>query len=124
MRLLLDTHVLLWWLTDDDSLSSAEKDLIDTAPEVFVSAASVWEISIKQAAGKLSVPDGFSDALSRSGLRELPIRFQHARLAGALPALHRDPFDRMLVAQAQCDQLTLLTRDPAILDYDVATRAV
>lgn len=124
MRLLLDTHVLLWWLADDERLPATEKDLIDTAPEVFVSAASIWEISIKQAAGKLGVPADFGDVLARSGVRELPIQFQHARHAGALPVLHRDPFDRILVAQAQCDQLTLMTRDADIHQYDVAVRAV
>lgn len=124
MRLLLDTHVLLWWLTDDDTLAEVDKDAIDEAAEVFVSAATAWEVSIKQAAGKLAVPATFIEDLRAAGLRELPITLGHAALAGALPPLHRDPFDRMLVAQAQALQLTLVTRDVAIQQYDVTVRAV
>jgi PIN domain nuclease of toxin-antitoxin system len=118
-RLLLDTHVLLWWLSDDDELSPGVKDLIDTELEVYVSGASLWEISIKAAAGKLRMPTDWLDVVGQSGLLELPIRANHAAEAGQLPPLHRDPFDRMLVAQAQCERLTLVTRDTAIHTYDV-----
>jgi PIN domain nuclease of toxin-antitoxin system len=117
MRLLLDTHVVLWWLTDDETLSPEVK-------EVFISAATVWEIAIKQALGKLTAPPDLLDVLDRSGLVELPIRSRHASDAGQLPLLHRDPFDRMLVAQARCEAMTLLSRDPQVQRYDVLVRAV
>ena len=124
MRLLLDTHVILWWLMDDDTLSADTKELIDTETDVFISAASVWEIAIKQALGKLIVSSDLIDVIDRSGLGELPIRSRHAVEAGSLPPLHRDPFDRMLVAQARCEDLTLLTRDSQVLRYDVTARTV
>ncbi|MGC4941786.1 type II toxin-antitoxin system VapC family toxin [Kribbella sp. DT2] len=118
-RLLLDTHVVLWWLSDDDELSPGVKDLIDSELEVYVSGASLWEISIKTAAGKLRMPEDWLDVVGQSGLLELPIRARHAAEAGRLPPLHRDPFDRMLVAQAQCEGLTLVTRDTLIHAYEV-----
>ncbi|MEU4393108.1 type II toxin-antitoxin system VapC family toxin [Kribbella sp. NPDC023855] len=118
-RLLLDTHVLLWWLTDCGELSDDLKHQIETELEVYVSAATVWEISIKSSAGKLSVPPSFLEVLRDSGIGELPIRNEHAELAGQLPPLHRDPFDRMLIAQAIRERLTLVTRDTAIHQYDV-----
>ena len=124
MRLLLDTHVVLWWLTDDETLSDEVKQLIDTEVEAFISAASVWEIAIKQALGKLVGPPDLLDVLDRSGLLELPIRSRHAAAAGGLPLGHRDPFDRMLVAQARCEGLTLLSRDPQMRRYDVTLRGV
>jgi PIN domain nuclease of toxin-antitoxin system len=124
VRLLLDTHVVLWWLTDDETLSDEVKQLIDTEVEVFISAASVWEIAIKQALGKLVGPPDLLDVLDRSGLLELPIRSRHAAAAGGLPLGHRDPFDRMLVAQARCEGLTLLSRDPQMQGYDVTLRGV
>jgi PIN domain nuclease of toxin-antitoxin system len=122
--LLLDTHVVLWWLSDDETLSSEVKETIDTEAEVFLSVASVWEIAIKQALGKLTGPPDLLDVLDRSGLVELPIRSRHATEAGGLPLLHRDPFDRMLVAQARCEGLTLLSRDPQVRRYDVPLTAV
>lgn len=124
MSLLLDTHVALWWLTDDDTLADDVKNAIDTETNVFLSVASVWEISIKQNLGKLEGPPDLLDVLGRSGLVELPIRAHHAVEAGGLPPHHRDPFDRMLVAQARSERLTLLTRDPRIQRYDVAVHAV
>jgi len=124
MRLLLDTHVVLWWLTDDDTLTAEVKETIDTEAEVFISAASVWEIAIKHALGKLTGPTDLLDVVDRCGLIELPIRSRHAIEAGGLPPLHRDPFDRMLVAQARCDGLTLLSRDPQVQRYDVPFTAV
>jgi len=124
VRLLLDTHVVLWWLMDDDALSAEVKEAIDTEAEVLVSAASVWEIAIKRALGKLDGPPDLLDVVADSGLVELPIRSRHAVEAGGLPPLHRDPFDRMLIAQARCEGLTLLSRDPQVQRYDVALRAV
>ncbi|TCO34624.1 PIN domain nuclease of toxin-antitoxin system [Kribbella steppae] len=118
-RLLLDTQVLLWWLEDSPELSENLKDRIDSELEVHVSAATVWELSIKTALGKLEIPDDLTELLEQSGLSELPIRFQHAERAGRLPPVHRDPFDRMLIAQALTERLTLVTRDELIHKYDV-----
>jgi PIN domain nuclease of toxin-antitoxin system len=120
VRLLLDTHVLLWWLADDRTLTKQARRLIANEPEVFASAASAWEIAIKQALGKLEAPEDLQSALETGGIRRLPIEFEHAAVAGALPRHHDDPFDRMLVAQAQCEGLTLLTSDPRISSYTVA----
>ena len=120
MSLLLDTHVVLWWLTDDPTLSEEIKTRLDHEPDIWVSAATIWEVSIKQAIGKLAEPAELPEQIRGSGFRELPIRIEHAIAAGRLPPLHRDPFDRMLVAQARCDDLTLVTRDPRCKQYDVA----
>jgi PIN domain nuclease of toxin-antitoxin system len=121
MRLLLDTHVLLWWLADDPALSKQARRLIANEPEVFASAASAWEIAIKRALGKLEAPEDLPAALAAGGIAGLPIGFEHAAVAGALPRHHDDPFDRMLVAQAQHEGLTLLTSDARISRYGVAT---
>ena len=118
-RLLLDAHVLLWWLQDTGDLSDQLKERIDTELEVYVSAATRWELSIKAASGKIDLPEDLGAVLEDSGLSELPIRPAHAELAGRLPAIHRDPFDRMLVAQALTERLTLVTRDRFIQKYDV-----
>lgn len=120
MRLLLDTHVLLWWLADDPALSVQARRLIANEPEVLVSAASVWEIAIKRALGKLEVPEDLLEAIDASGIGRLPIGLEHAVIAGALPRHHDDPFDRMLVAQARHEGLTLLTSDARIASYAVA----
>ncbi len=120
MSLLLDTHVVLWWLTDDPTLSEEIKTRLDHEPDIWVSAATIWEVSIKQAIGKLAEPAELPERIRSSGFRELSISFDHAIAAGRLPPLHRDPFDRMLVAQARCDDLTLVTRDPRCQQYDVA----
>jgi PIN domain nuclease of toxin-antitoxin system len=120
MKLLLDTHVLLWWLADDPALSIQARRLIANEPEVLVSAASAWEIAIKRALGKLEAPEDLTDAMDASGIGRLPIEFEHAVTAGGLPRHHDDPFDRMLVAQAQHEGLTLLTSDARIGRYAVA----
>ncbi|HUZ25315.1 MAG TPA: type II toxin-antitoxin system VapC family toxin [Streptosporangiaceae bacterium] len=120
MSLLLDTHVVLWWLADDPSLSEEIKARLDHEPDVYVSAATVWEVAIKQAIGKLREPADLPERIRGSGFAELPVGSGHAIAAGRLPLLHRDPFDRMLVAQAQCEDLTLVTRDTRCQQYDVA----
>ena len=119
MSLLLDTHVVLWWLADDPSLPEEIKDRLDHEPDVRVSAVTIWEITIKQALGKIAAPADLPERVRDSGLRELAIGFSHAIAAGRLPLIHRDPFDRMLVAQARCEDLTLVTRDPRCRQYDV-----
>ncbi len=119
MRLLLDTHALLWWWTDDARLSAAVHDLIsDEATEVLVSAASAWEISTKQRLGKLglgaSVVPRYPALLAADGFVHLPIAAEHALLAGSYPQPHRDPFDRMLAAQAEIERLPLASCDSAL----------
>lgn len=118
MRLLLDTHVVIWWLADDATLSEEIKTLIDEEPEIYVSAATVWEVAIKQALGKLKEPADLPERIRDAEFRALAIRADHAITAGRLPMIHRDPFDRMLVAQARCEGLTLVTRDPEIQKYE------
>ena len=120
MSLLLDTHVVLWWLADDPALAEEIKDRVDHEPDVHVSAATIWEIAIKQALGKISAPEDLPERVRASGFRELPIDFSHAAAAGRLPLIHRDPFDRMLVAQARCEGLTLVTSDQYCQQYEVA----
>jgi PIN domain nuclease of toxin-antitoxin system len=120
VSLILDTHVVLWWLTDDPTLADDIKNRLDREPDVYVSAATVWEVAIKQATGKLSGPPGLSERVRDSGFTPLPISFEHAITAGRLPMIHRDPFDRMLVAQAQCEDLTLVTRDSNCRKYNIA----
>lgn len=124
MGLLLDTHVLLWWLDDDPTLDSAIKDRLDVDPEIFVSAATVWEIGIKQALGKLSADGDLASQARDAGFTALPIVAAHAVTAAALPLHHRDPFDRMLIGQASCEGLTLMTRDRQFDAYGVAVERV
>ncbi|OGT52721.1 MAG: twitching motility protein PilT [Gammaproteobacteria bacterium RIFCSPHIGHO2_12_FULL_41_15] len=122
MQLLLDTHILLWWLADDPTLSMTLRHAIrDKVNVVFVSAVSVWEIAIKKALGKLVIPDYLFDAIHSSGFEALNITFAHAELAGQLPDYHADPFDRMLIAQARLESLTLVTHDKRIRQYEVET---
>jgi PIN domain nuclease of toxin-antitoxin system len=124
MNLLVDTHVLLWWLADDPTLPPHARAAI-AAPEhrVAVSAASAWEIAIKRALGKLDAPDDLHRTLLVSGFDELAITVDHATVAGALPRHHDDPFDRMLVAQALVEDLTVITVDPRFAAYGVAVLA-
>ncbi len=124
MGLLLDTRVVLWWLVDDVALAGEVKDRLDHEPDVYVSAATIWEVAIKQAIGKLPEPAGLPELIRDSGFAELPISSQHAMTAARLPLIHRDPFDRMLVAQAQEESLTLVTRDARCQKYDVAVLPV
>ena len=120
MRVLLDTHILLWWLADDPLLPSEARALIaDASTEVLVSAASVWEITIKRAAGRLEAPDDLLDALAANDFDTLSISAGHAIKAGGLPPHHPDPFDRMLIAQAQAEGLALVTLDRRFSEYEV-----
>jgi PIN domain nuclease of toxin-antitoxin system len=121
LRLLLDTHALLWALEAPQRLPAGIRAAIeDTWNEVFVSAASAWEIAIKQSIGKLPVPRAdLLETLSRANLTELPVTLKHAHATRLLPPIHRDPFDRMLVAQAQVEGLSLVSRDPAVRQYQV-----
>ncbi len=121
MNLLLDAHILLWWLAASPELpESAEKLLRDNKNPVFVSSATMWEIAIKRSLGKLDIPNTYRDDIADQGFRELPITWDHARKTELLPSIHRDPFDRMLVAQALSEDLTLVTTDHNIRKYDVA----
>jgi PIN domain nuclease of toxin-antitoxin system len=120
MRLLLDTHVILWF-DSGARLSPAATKAIGEAAEVYVSAISGWEVAIKSTLGKITTSRSVSTACEEAGIRELPVLLRHAEILAELPLHHRDPFDRMLVAQAQAEGLTLVTRDPAFASYDVAT---
>ncbi|HLQ55190.1 MAG TPA: type II toxin-antitoxin system VapC family toxin [Streptosporangiaceae bacterium] len=120
MRLLLDTHALLWWLADEGLTTQARDAIADPANLVAVSAASAWEISIKKALGKLTAPDDLERQLQAGGLTPLPITIAHGTAAGRLPRHHEDPFDRMLIAQAFAEGLTIMTRDKRFDDYGVA----
>lgn len=118
MNLLLDTRVLLWVLADARELSEAARAAIDAADRVFVSSASMWEVAIKAQLGKLAVdPDRLHAQSLAAGFEPLPITWIHALALGGLPLLHRDPFDRMLVAQAISEPLHLLTRDALLTGY-------
>jgi PIN domain nuclease of toxin-antitoxin system len=115
---LLDTHILLWWLSDDSRLVEKARELIrEPTHLIFVSAASLWELSIKKALGKLAAPDNLESSILAAKFQPLPITFRHALLAGSLPRHHEDPFDRMLIAQAQSEGLTLLTHDVSLRPY-------
>lgn len=124
MALLLDTHVVLWWLQDDDTLDSATKERLDVDPEIFVSAATMWEVGIKQALGKLAGEGSLAEHIRDSGFAVLPISADHAIAASALPLHHRDPFDRMLIGQALVEGLTVMTRDRAFGAYDLPVEPI
>jgi len=120
VSLLLDTRVVLWWLAGTGLDETVVERISDGAELVAVSAASIWEAAIKVALGKLDMPDGLAAAVVDEGFEPLPVTFEHAEAAGGLPPHHRDPFDRMLVAQALSENLTLVTHDPAFEPYGVA----
>jgi PIN domain nuclease of toxin-antitoxin system len=122
VRLLLDSHILLWWLADDPALPAAAKAAIgDPGSEVFVSAATAWELAIKCALGRLEFPiDRIAAIVGDAGFTPLGIDVEHAVIAGALPHHHHDPFDRMLIAQAQHEGLTIATVDREIRRYGVS----
>jgi len=121
VKILLDTHVYLWWLRDDRKLTRKLAEAIaDPAHTVLVSAASVWEAAIKSALGRLDVDGDLVAEIEANGFVELPVTARHAQLAGALPRHHEDPFDRLLVAQAALEGVRLAAVDPAFRHYDVA----
>ncbi|MCU1485258.1 MAG: PilT protein domain protein [Actinomycetia bacterium] len=120
-RLLLDSHVTLWWLDPDGPISTDVRGLIDDASnEVVVSAASVWELGIKRAQGRLQVPDDMLVALDVQEIDILDVTGAHAAVAAELPMHHKDPFDRMLIAQALHDDYVVVTADRVFADYGVA----
>jgi PIN domain nuclease of toxin-antitoxin system len=118
MRILLDTHIFLWLATDDRKAKKSLRAQIESATEVYVSAASVWEVAIKHALGKLDGdPVAFHQAIEAFGFRELPITGEHTLAVAKLPPIHKDPFDRLLIAQAITEPLTLLTADSMLAEY-------
>ncbi len=120
MNLLLDTHVLLWWLDDNPNLANTAKHAVSNkANLVFISSVVIWEIRIKQSLGKLNIPPDFWSVYKDQPFEWLDITADHAFAVGDLPILHRDPFDRMLIAQAKIENLTLVTHDSQIKRYDV-----
>jgi PIN domain nuclease of toxin-antitoxin system len=120
MKLLLDTHVLLWWLSETPFDQIATHAISDSKNEVYVSAVTAWEVSIKVAKGNLRINGELSEGIAESGFEILPIRWSDAVQAGGLAPHHRDPFDRLLIAQAQVEDLTLITRDREMRRYDVS----
>lgn len=120
MRILLDTHFLLWAFAGAAQLSSKMRSLIESSDTiVFVSLVSLWELRIKESIGKIILPKAFYTAIEPAGYELLSLKPAHIHEYGTLPMHHRDPFDRMLVAQARCEQLRLATADPAFSRYDV-----
>jgi PIN domain nuclease of toxin-antitoxin system len=120
MRLLLDTHVLLWWLANNPRLSAYARAVIaDSDNQVFVSAVSAWEIEIKRAIGKLEAPEDLLGAIAANDFERLDIKIEHSLWLRELPLHHNDPFDRMLIAQALYEDLTLLSGDKKIALYEV-----
>ena len=123
-RLLLDTHALVWWMSDVSRLSEAARAAIaEPRNDIFVSAITGWEIAVKRAKGRMTAPDHLSAMIEERGFTHLPLTFHHAEQAGNLPMHHRDPFDRLLVAQAQAEGLVLVTRDARIPRYGIRTLA-
>jgi len=118
-RLLLDTHVFLWWRSTPEKLREEARTAIAEAEIVFVSAASAWEAAIKGALGRLEIPGSIEAGVLDSGFERLPITFAHVERTGQLPLHHRDPFDRLLIAQAQAEDLKLVTHDRALEAYEV-----
>ena len=118
MRILLDTHIYLWWLQDHPKLSKNARGKIVSATEVYVSSASIWEASIKAGMGKLDVDvNALVAEIENSGFRELPVTARHAAMVMQLADVHRDPFDRILIAQALCEPLRFVTADDVLQRY-------
>lgn len=122
MKVLLDTHAALWWLTDDERMGAQAAGLIeDPGNQVLLSAVVVWEIAIKRSLGKLRAPADTTSLLLAGGAIGLPVALDHAAAVEGLPSHHADPFDRLLIAQASIEDATLLTSDRVIAGYDIAT---
>ena len=122
MRLLLDSHVVVWWAVYPGRLRTGTRDaIISPENEIFLSAASVWELGLKIARGKLALPGDYAPRLLAHGFEELAVNITHAARSTTLPPLHGDPFDRLLIDQALEEGLMLVTSDQAILRYDVPT---
>jgi len=124
MKVLLDTHTFLWWITDDDRLSSTAREIITNGDnELFLSAATGWEISIKAQLGRIKLPKEphsfIAEQLRLNSIQSLPIHMSHALHIYSLPNHHRDPFDRMIIAQAQLEDLPILTMDSQIARYQI-----
>ena len=117
---LLDTHVVIWWLADRHQLSAEARDLIhDPANKLYVSAVVGLEVGIKKALGRLETPDNLPDVLREEGIHTLPITLEHGLSVAHLPLHHKDPFDRLMIAQALAEDLVLVTRDVQMQRYDV-----
>jgi PIN domain nuclease of toxin-antitoxin system len=125
MKLLLDTHLLLWWLSNNPLLPAQARQLIgDPNNTIFVSAVSLWEVWLKSSVGKLRVPSGFAQKLAAESFEDLPLRAEHTPAVAMLEWHHRDPFDRMLIAQARSENLLLLTADSGLGAYGRMVRVV
>jgi PIN domain nuclease of toxin-antitoxin system len=119
VNLLLDTHIFVWWRTKLGRISAACSDAIAGADNVYVSVASAWELAIKAALGKITLDVDVEEGIALSDFQPLPIAFAHLRHFRQLPHHHGDPFDRLLIAQAQVERLTIVTADPQLQHYDV-----
>ena len=121
MNLLLDTHVLLWWLDDNPTISRLAYSSIATGKNiVFYSAVTIWEIRIKETLGKLKIPDNFEEVLKKQSFESLDVTVEHAHSIRSLPDIHTDPFDRLLIAQTKFEKMTLVTRDTNIKKYGIS----
>jgi PIN domain nuclease of toxin-antitoxin system len=121
VRLLLDTHIVLWSVTAYPAMPKRFRDILRAGDhEIYVSAVSIWEVSIKRAIGKMPAPADVFDRAKDAGCLELPVTWAHARIVESMPLHHADPFDRLLIAQARVEGLTLVTADRVISKYDVA----
>ena len=124
MKILLDTHALLWIIMDDDRLSNVSREVfLDTNNSLYFSIISLWEICIKRSLNKLTLKDGWLQLIQKemknNSIQWLPVEINHCVKIGELPFLHRDPFDRMLIAQAMSENLSILTRDSRFSDYEI-----
>jgi len=118
MRILLDTHILIWWMQNNPKLSKkAQQLLADPANLIFISAASIWELRIKQSLGRIDLPAKFDSSLHQLSFEELSVSIAHTEELRRLPRLHSDPFDRMLLAQARAEKLSLLSADTQLIAY-------